>query len=265
MLRALFFVVLSVMMCWRSVPVYAQSIPAAIDLFVDPGVSTEKRLTLSLDGDAVPVVSIEQVSFDQFGAPMFDTTTKAPSWILLNTSSTNGNLILDLVASPSKNVSPGLYTVALDFFTQQHGQIAFDSHAKTLVFISVGTLAAQPMCLSLVKNSDSTMTVRVKNSGQGILYDESDIVMRGLFGIRFASAPGNPSQRRVLPGQEREWQTAPLVAPWWAIGPRTIALESSWSATCEPISGGFGWIPLAIISGVIIGVEVLRQRMARHA
>ena len=250
----------------------AEVVPLAQDIFVMPGAEATldfplensspvgKTFSLSLLAATLPSGEDSQPKLSSLSEGLSQWISLAPNSISFEPNEQN---VATLSVSPSDDIPPGVYGVAVVATEKLEGQIALNHGSATLVFITVGQLSPSGVCKMWSRNDDGTFSVTLANSGGGILYENGAVQLRGPFGISFGSASLNPDQHRVLPGQTRTWATESVAMPWWSFGGRSFVVTGNrLSVMCAPIYAGFGWIPFLPVVVVFLGCAavVLRRR-----
>lgn len=250
----------------------AEVVPPAQDIFVMPGEeasldiplenssSVGKTFSLSLFAASLPTGQESQPKLTALSSELSAWITLVPNSLLLPP---NGQDVATLTVKPDDNVSPGVYGLAVVATENLAGPIALNHGSATLVFITVGQLSSLGTCVAWTRNDDGTFSVTLANNGGGILYENGAVELHGPFGISFGAASMNPGGHRVLPGQTRTWLTESLAVPWWSFGGRSfVTTDDRLSATCAPISAGFGWGPVLFLGAVLLvcAAVVLRRR-----
>ncbi|MFA6496877.1 MAG: hypothetical protein WCT28_00375 [Patescibacteria group bacterium] len=248
--------------------VLASPAPSAIDVSVFQG--DQKTFTLPVEKTILKSTdarfSIVHVSFAEDGSPNLGSAADDVSWISFSKSNANieSETFSDLVfiVNPDSSVQSGSYVFAILVTNVIEGAISFAHGTATLVFITVGSPAPLIICKSFSKNQNGSFNITLQNEGQGILYDEGKIVLKGPFDIAFSAIESNPLHRRVLAGQTRSWTSDELSVPWWAFGPMHFSFETDFlSSSCSDVDAGIRWIPLVFFAGTVGGVIlVLRRR-----
>lgn len=245
----------------------AVSAPSAVDLSVIQGEEDSVEIFVENDAASQEYISFSlvHVSFDDNGQPTLGASAADAPWMHLSQtrSSFEAGEVQPVVvtATPSANFPSGSYAFALLSTEEQEGSYVLTHGTATLIFVTVGSVMGDGRCVSFFRQDDGSFSLTLQNVGQGILYDEGEILLRGPFGSVWAAASSNPSRHRVFAGQTRTWVSESLMIPWWAVGPLEYSLESDlFSSTCPRISAGFGWIPLGIIATGAVGIFLVRRR-----
>lgn len=250
----------------------AEVVPRAQDMFVMPGEEAVLDIPLENSSSVGKVFSFSLLaaslpSGEESQPVLSALSSEQARWVSLAPNSIsfepNEQAVATLTVHPNENIEPGIYGVAVVATEKLEGQIALNHGSATLVFITVGQLSPSGACTTWSKNDDGTFSVALANTGGGILYENGTVQLRGPFGISFGSTPLNPGEHRVLPGQTRTWDTESIAVPWWSFGSRSFVItDDRLSATCTPISAGFGWIPVLPLGVVAMGCTavVLRRR-----
>lgn len=248
--------------------VFASTAPSAIDVVVLQGDRETFRIPIggTFSEPAHIGSSIIHVSFAEDGSPILGSVADDVSWISLSKSSADiGSDILsnlEFIVEPDLSVQSGSYVFAVLVTDTIEGAISFAHGTATLVFVTVGSPVPSIDCKSFSKNQNGYFNITLENDGQGILYDEGEIVLRGPFNIAFSAIESNPLHRRVLAGQTRSWTSEESSVPWWAFGPMHFSLETDFlSSSCPDVDAGIRWIPFVLFIGVASGtILVLRRR-----
>ncbi len=246
--------------------IFAVSTPSAADIQVFQGET--HTIEIPVENDATNeqeiTFSFAHVRFDDQGNPVLEQAVDDVFWLSISQSSIHPQegetRFITVTASPPEEVASGSYVFALLATETREGPLALTHGTATLVFITVGSVKSDARCVSFFRNDDGTFSHTFQNVGQGILYDEGEVVLRGPFGIALAATPSNPSRHRIFAGQTRAWTSESMTIPWWTFGPRSFSLESDHlSSACSRISAGFGWIPFVAILAGIGGIFVVRR------
>lgn len=249
--------------------VSAAALPAATDVFVLPGERKATSVAVqNLSQDAITAqVALRYVSFDEGAdSPVIGDLATDISWISLSTASLSiaplESQAITVTVAPSEDVAEGSYVFALVSTEQISGDITFAHGTASLLFVTVGSISPAVTCRSFHQNDDGSFALTLQNDGQGILYDEGEVRLYGLFGIPFASAESNPSHHRVFAGQTRSWTSGAVTSPWWAVGPIMASFDTtSLVHPCASVVIGFGWLPLGLlVLGGCGGMWILRRR-----
>jgi hypothetical protein len=247
--------------------VFAISAPSVVDLFVAQGERGSVEISVWNDATTGETFSFSfvHVSFDEDGAPVLGAAAHDVPWLGLAQSqqyfSAGETRPISVTVAPGEDVSSGSYVFALLATSSQGDGYVFTHGTATLMFITVGSVQARATCVAFSLEDDGTFSLTLDNDGQGILYDEGEIILRGPFGVPFGSTPSNPSGHRIFAGQTRTWSSESLSVPWWAFGPVEYSFESEFiSPSCSRIPAGFGWLPIIGIVTGVVGILVIRRR-----
>ncbi|MEK7632957.1 MAG: hypothetical protein AAB473_04165 [Patescibacteria group bacterium] len=253
---------------------FAASLPATRDVVVAPGSTVDVEIPITNSGPADIDFSllllsasfqpgVEQPQLEQL-SPAFT------SWITLSSSSifvpSGASLPVMLAVHPPENALSQTVTLAVVAAEKLDGDISLIHGSAALVFVSVGDVSPQGSCESFVQSPSGEGRVSLSNSGRGILYDNGEIILRGMFGIRLGSTSSNPLFHRVPPGQTRTWQVSLPTIPWWAMGSFSYSLRDAQLSEhpCADIDAGTRWLPLFGIGIAAFGVVTLciRRRIS---
>ncbi len=247
--------------------VLAISMPSTVDIVVQQGEAQHEEIFVEHRGvDVVSVeLSLKHVSFTEDGTPLLGLPADDVSWVQISSKTLSlaagERSSVRVSVSPSVDMPSGSYVFGVLGIALQDGVFTLQHGVTTLIFITVGSPQVYEECLEFLRQKDDGFFLTLRNAGQGILYEEGDVALRGPFNIAFASTEGNPSFRRIFSGQTRSWTTEPLTIPWWAFGPMEYSFESSSpSSPCLPISAGFGYRPFVLLPVIAIGIFVWRRR-----
>lgn len=247
--------------------IFAVSTPSAADIQVLQGET--RTIEIPVENDAATeqeiTFSFAHVRFDDSGEPVLGRAAADVSWLSISEPSISvqegGVQSVVVTASPTEEISSGSYVFALLATETKDGPLTLTHGTATLVFVTVGLVKSDVRCVSFLRNDDGTFSHTFQNVGQGILYDEGKVVLRGPLGVTFAETSSNPSRHRVFAGQTRTWNSEAISIPWWAFGPLSFSLESDHlSSTCSRISAGFRWVPFAVLIAGIVGIFAARRR-----
>lgn len=247
--------------------IFAVSTPSAADIQVFQGET--RTIEIPVENDATTeqeiTFSFTHVRFDDSGEPVLGRAAADVSWLSISEPSISvqegGVQSVVVTVSPTEETSSGSYVFALLATETRDGPLTLTHGTATLVFITVGSVKSDARCVSFLRNDDGTFSHTFQNVGQGILYDEGEVVLRGPLGIALAATSSNPSRHRIFAEQTRTWDSESMTIPWWAFGPLTFSLESDHlSSTCPQISAGFRWIPFVVIFAGIGGIFAVRFR-----
>lgn len=239
---------------------FAASLSAANDAFLLPGETLQTLMAIS---NPQPIESrvfltLHPVSFAEGSdAPIIGEEVAQDSWISL----LEKDLILSPFASssvkikiaPPESLRTGSYVFALVSSEQFSGEINLVHGNAALLFVTVGYPIGQKECQGFEKKEDGKFLLTLTNAGEGILYEEGRVTLRGLFGFLFASGEANPDRHRVFSHQTRSWETESFSLPWWTIGPVMASFETNELAvSCPVVHYGFrGGLPLFCL--IVIG------------
>lgn len=252
----------------------AASLPATRDISVNPGESAEIEIPITNTGPGDSDFSIFLLSAefqsDIEQPQLHQLSVDIEPWLSLSSSSlsvpSGVASSVTLSIHPPVNATSQTFTVAVVAAETLSGDIAIVHGNATLVFVTVGDVTPMGSCEGFVQNSSLLAHLSLRNTGRGILYSNGEVVLRGMFGIRFGTAPHNPLFHRVSSGQTRTWQVSLPPIPWWAFGPLEYAVldEQLEQAPCLDINAGVRWIPIAFIflSGMGVAILFIRSRIS---
>lgn len=253
---------------------FAASLPATRDVVVLPGESVRVEIPIAnsglVDGDISLLLfsATFQSGTDQPQLAMLP--ADIASWISVLPTSvavpSGASVPVVLLIDPPVDVTPQAFVIAVVATEKLEGEISLVHGAATLVFVSIGDVSPQGSCESFLQGSSDVAFLSLSNSGRGILYDNGEIVLRGVFGMRLGSTSSNPSFHRISSGQIRTWQVPLPTIPWWAIGPLSYSVDDVQlrEHPCTDIDAGARWLPLFGIGIGAIGVMILfiRRRIS---
>lgn len=253
---------------------FAASLPAARDIVVASGgiESVEIPITNPGPADADFSLFILSASFQEgVEQPQLEAlSAELVSWVSLSDSSLTvpSGMSAPIVLSihPSEDALPQTFVLALVAAEKLEGEIALIHGAATLVFVSVGDVLPLGSCESFLRSEPGIANLSLSNGGHGILYDNGEIVLRGMFGIRLGTTSSNPLFHRIPPEHTRTWQVALPPIPWWSVGPLSYSVDDAQlrAHPCTDIDAGARWLPLFAIGIVVLGVTIMfiRRRVA---
>lgn len=254
---------------FASVPWHVQAAfgTTAIDVQVQQGEKEVLEIPLRNDRGTPAIISVSllSASFSPDGAPILGSSDAPMSWVTISepriSLDAGATETVRIAVAPGTTLPSGSYVVAAVATETLEGTLELQYGTATLIFITVGNPNVQARCADFSRLPDGSFSLTLENSGQGILYEEGEIVLRGPFDIAFNAVSSNPALHRVFTGQTRTWSRDGLKAPWWAFGPLNYSFESdSLLSTCSRISAGFGWFPIVGIAGALIGALSIRRR-----
>src|SRR3989338_6799783 len=260
--------VLGITLAFFSVPTIslAASLPAARDVAVVPGATAEVEIPITNSGTADNVFSLLLLSASfQTGIEqpqLEELSSNIGAWISLSSPSisvpSQTSVPITLTVHPPINFMPQTLIVAVVAAEKLDGEITLVHGAATLVFVSVGDVAPQGACESFLQDASGAAQLSLSNSGRGILYDNGEIILRGMFGMRLGSASSNPSFHRVPSGQTRTWQVSLPTIPWWAMGPLSYSIDDAQlrEHPCDEIDAGARWLPLFGVGIGFLGIVI---------
>jgi hypothetical protein len=245
----------------------AVNTPSAADIRVAQGEYQTIEIPVENNSGTAQHVelSLSHVRFDAHGEPVLERSVDDESWMNVSQKAiyieAGETQYASVTSSPNEHVASGSYVFALLATETREGPMALVHGTATLIFVTVGSVQGDARCVNFSHGDDGAFSLTLHNAGQGILYEEGDVVLRGPFNIAFASVPSNPSSHRIFAGQTRTWAVDSVLIPWWAFGPLSFSLESDHlSSTCSRIPAGFGWIPFVGLSIGISGIFAIRRR-----
>lgn len=253
---------------------FAVSLPAARDIVVVPGATESVEIPIANSGstDADFSLLLLSASFREgVEQPQLrELPSELASWISLSESflsvPSGTSVPVTFSIHPSEDAPPQTFVLALVATEKLEGEITLIHGSATLVFVSVGDVLPLGSCVLFLRDDPGTANLSLSNSGRGILYDDGEIVLRGIFGIRLGSAPSNPMLHRIPPEQTRTWQVALPPIPWWAVGPLSYSVDDVQLNThpCAGVDAGARWFPLFAIGIVVFGAATMfiRRRTA---
>ena len=252
---------------------FAASLPATRDAIVLPGESKDVEIPIVNSGavDVEYSLLLLSASFQRgMEQPQLEQlSSDIASWISLSSSfvhvpsGMSGSSTLSV--HPPRDAAPRAFTVAVVATEKIVGEISLIHGAATLVFISVGDVSAHGICESFLQDTPDSAHLSLTNDGRGILYDNGEITLRGMFGIRLGSSPSNPLFHRVPSGQTRTWQVSLPTIPWWAVGPLSYTVDDTQlrERPCSDIGAGVRWLPLLVVGiGVCCVGLFIRRRIS---
>lgn len=248
----------------------ASSLPAARDILVMPGTTESVEIPISSSATADRDISLLlfSASFQQgIEQPRLEEMSpEIASWVSLSTSTlmvpAGASVPVVLSVRPPADASPQVFIFALVATEKLEGEIALIHGSATLIFVSVGSVVSLGSCESFIQDAPGVVRLSLSNSGNGILYDDGEIVLRGMFGVRLGASPSNPKFHRTPPEQTRTWQAALPPIPWWAIGPLSYSVSDAQLDTrsCPDIYAGTRWLPLVVGGIVVFGAAMVLIR-----
>lgn len=267
LVRRLMFFWVGMFFLFIPISVSAFSSPSAKDLQVFQG--EERSIEIPLQNDTLNqktvTFSLRHVGFDDNSEPVLGALAEDVPWLKIPQTSAvlkpgeAGSVTV--TASPGDEIPSGSYVFALISTETQEGAFMLAHGTATLLFVTVGFVEPEAHCVAFERQDDGTFLLTLQNLGQGILYDEGSIVLRGPFDIAYTAVLSNPSRHRIFAGQTRAWASEQLTIPWWAVGALEYSLESDFfSSTCPRFSAGFGWIPVGIVAAGAAGAIMVRRR-----
>lgn len=246
--------------------VFAVSAPSAVDMYVLPGERESIEIPVRNDADSEKRMnfSLHHVSFGEDAVPVLGVKAADIPWIGIDepfrTYTSREIQSVTVTVAPPSNIPAQSTVFALLSTEAQSDAFALTHGTATLLFVTIGAGTDGVLCDGFTRNADGTFSIALTNTGQGILYEEGNIHLRGPWGHSWVSTPSNPSRHRVVPGQTRTWTSEPLRAPWWAFGPFVYSLESE-HISCPRITAGFGWLPIILVGTLgVAGVFAVRYR-----
>ncbi len=253
----------ALMVLWFPMSVFAASLPATRDIVVQPGEvssveipivntgATDKEFSLLLFSASFQP-GVEQPQLQNLSSDM-------ASWVALPDSSVfvspGASVPIVLTIQPPSTTTPQALTLAVVAAEKLPGEISLVHGAATLVFVTIGDVTPHGSCVLFAQTASGTANLSLTNDGQGILYDNGTIVLRGMFGFRFGTSSSNPLFHRVSSGQTRTWSVSLPAVPWWAIGPLSYHIDDTQlgERSCDDIDVGVRWWPLIALGLAIFG------------
>lgn len=272
-MRRIFFpllLCLGLVLCVTPAASLASSLPAARDVLVAPGATESIEIPIVNSGTADIEASLLlfSASFQQgVEQPRLEALpSELASWFSLSAStvavSAGTSVPVVLSVHPPADVSPQTFILALVAAEKLEGEITLIHGSASLIFASVGSVSPQGSCEAFVHDTPGVARLSLSNSGNGILYDDGEIVLRGFFGVRLGASPSNPKLHRIPPEQTRTWQAALPPIPWWAVGPLSYSVNDTrlGAHPCADIDAGARWLPLFVVGIVVSGTAIVLIR-----
>lgn len=243
---------------------YAAALPSAIDIWVTQGDQEFLQIPLKESLPDRPLFSLFFVTFDDAGVPVLGERVEDEFWVSVQAQDDfepQENQSVAIRVEPPRDIASGAHVFALVVSEAMGDMFVLNYGTATLLFVTVGFSEIQAECTNFRHDSTGMLVRTLQNTGQGILYDEGRVVLRGIFNIPYAAVSSNPSRHRVFSGQSRTWASIAPSIPWWALGPLEYSLEGEYSLSeCPRIPAGFGWIPLGGIFVGGLGILAFRRR-----
>ena len=243
---------------------YAAALPSAVDIWVTQGDQEFLEIPLGEPLPEEPLFSLFLVTFDDAGVPVLGERVADDFWVSVQTqdgSELQDNQSVAISVKPPRDIASGAHVFALVVSESMGDMFVMNYGTATLLFVTVGFSEIQAECIDFRRENTGMLVRTLQNTGQGILYDEGRVVLRGIFNIPYTAVSSNPSKHRVFSGQSRTWASIAPSIPWWALGPLEYSLEGEYSLSeCPRILAGFGWMPLGGIFAGALGVLAFRRR-----